>query len=427
MPPFENPRPPFRLSQLREWHKNVEPPMRNLLWGDYWQRFNTIQISILRESDYFNDAIEIAKLAKGQKVEFERIFTERNKKRQEKFLSQLTRAANQTIYQQNIFPCADARDTVFEVCRTGCLLDFLRLLNGTAHGWEADAADVQLDDATSNLSKEKPQAPIDMGIPGTYDEKILGSDDDFETQWPDDDYYFEETPIERQIREEQSASATYYIGTFTTYSPHVPASDISVLEKENKEKMASTIRGNRKRNRSDDDDARGHNREPKSTAPSSIPQASIQEAIDRSATDDISTLDDNSDGHVYKRRKLELEPTSISTSSQLPTDRGNKKRLIYHECNDHERGHKRQRLEGTAAYTPFHTSSSTQQLLDEKVAAKKSRSKDNGRYRCGSRKGKKPFLKISRSPEPAKNTRSLRSTGQSEFWELDQASKSRSI
>lgn len=208
-----------------------------LLWGDYWKRFNTIQIPIVGESDYFNNAIRVAKLAGGRKADFERISEEENKQQREKLLSLLARAANQTIYNDKMFPCRDARDRVFDVCQTGYLMNFLRLLKGNAFGWEADAAeDVQLG---GNLSEET-QALADQ----TQDPLEENNPHD-ETQWPDDDYCYE-TPIERQAREEQSANATYYIGTYTytqytTPMPNstgMPESDISILEKETEEKEA---------------------------------------------------------------------------------------------------------------------------------------------------------------------------------------------
>lgn len=213
--------------------------MQNHLWGDYWTRFNTIQIPILGESDYFNTAVKIAKRAKGRKAEFERIFEERNKKQKEKLLSFMAKAANQTIYNKEIFPCKDAREIVSRICLTGCLLDFLLLLNGNAFGWEADiAGDVHLDGDT--------ESPVDQETQGPYEEELHGPLDPCghdepgtETQWLEDNYY-SETPMERQMREEESANATYYIGAFTytrctthssvgtTFGPNNLATDIAV-------------------------------------------------------------------------------------------------------------------------------------------------------------------------------------------------------
>lgn len=394
--------------------------MRNLLWGDYWQRFNTIQIPIRGESDYFDNAIEVAKLAQGKKAEFERIFEKRNAKRREELSSLLTSAAYQTIYNDKVFPCKDARDTVSDVCLTGCLWDFLRLLKGNAFGWEADAAeDAQLNGATSNISEET-QTSADQ-LPDPCNKELYNAYD--QTQWPDDDYFYE-TPIERQDREEQSANATYYIGTFTftqcttavSNGIDVLAADKSVLER----KAPSTHR-KRKRNRCDDDasDARNHHRGISSIATSSIPHTSIENPTDRSATDDTSALDG-----VYKRRKIE------APSAQLGADEGTyKKRLRLDDDNDYEHSNKRQKLESPTACITSHASSSSfflQQLEGENVAANKPRRRDNGSRGYSSRRRKKASFKPIRS-QGSTNTRSVRRMGQSTFWELDHSGKPRSI
>lgn len=80
-----------------------------------------------------------------------------------------------------------------------------------------------------------------------------------------------------------------------------------------------------------------------------MPCTSTQQAIDGSATNDNSTLDDDNDngyGHALKRRKLKrpfaLKPTSIDPSYQLPTDKGTfKKRSRSNDCDDYEHSHKR--------------------------------------------------------------------------------------
>ncbi|KAL7904562.1 hypothetical protein GGI35DRAFT_462682 [Trichoderma velutinum] len=273
MPPFESPKGPFRSSQLHAWSDNVEPRMHDLLWRDYWQRFNTVQIPILGENDYFNNAMEVAKLAKGQKDEFERIFEERNKKRQKLVLSQMFTAGMQTRDKNDVFSCKDARDTVSKVCQTGCLLDFLRLLIGTAHGWEADAVeDSQLGSPTSNLSEET-QAVADQ-IQSSNNEEIHN-----ETLWLGDGCY--EAPMDRQTRKKlRRRSINYYLGTFAhaqwtssiSDDTDGSVSDISVSERENKEKKAPHRHGKRKRDLSDDDvtDARTLRRRLMTITPSLI-------------------------------------------------------------------------------------------------------------------------------------------------------------
>ncbi|KKO97189.1 hypothetical protein THAR02_10706 [Trichoderma harzianum] len=370
MRPFETPRPSFCPSQLRAWFDSVEDQMQDDLEGDYWTRFNTIQIPILGESDYFNTAIKIAKRAKGRKAEFERIFEERNKKQKEKLLSFMSKAANQTKYDE-IFPCNDAREIVSQVCLTGCLLDFLLLLNGNAFGWEADmAGDMHLDGDTESPVDQELYAPNDEELHCSLDP--CGHDDPgTETQWLEDDFY-NETPMERQMRKEDSANATYYIGTFTytrcatnssvgtTVGPINPTIDSLVSEKKTQRKH-----GKRKRDQLDDVADSDYHRERKSSTPSSTSHAAIEQRIDTSATGENSTLDNNS---VYKRRKLEspfiLEPASINSSSQLAAGKGAvKKRSRYHDCNDHDHRQKRQKTSPT--------SSSIQPLIDKQVASEK--------------------------------------------------------
>lgn len=218
--------------------------MHDLLWGDYWQRFNTIQIPILGPNVYFENALSIAKQAKGQKEEFERRFEELNKRRQELACKMLT-AAMRAIDEEDTYLCKNARDTVSELCQTGCFLDFLRLLIGTSHGWEADAAeDSQLNSTTGNLSEET-QASADQ-IQDSSDEETHE-----ETLWPGDDYY--EAPMDRRTREELWARSfngdmgkfAYARCTSSSEDTDDPESDMSVSERENKEKKAPHRQGKR--------------------------------------------------------------------------------------------------------------------------------------------------------------------------------------
>ncbi|KAL7952161.1 hypothetical protein V8C34DRAFT_299965 [Trichoderma compactum] len=419
MPPFERPSPPFRSSQLRTWFNNVEPQMQDpdVLWVDLWDRFNTFRIPIFRERDFFDNALRIAKLAKGRKEDIERIFEEENKQQQERLLSLLARAALQTIYNNEIFPCKDAQDTVLNTCQTGCLLDFLCLLKGNAFGWEADTAeDAQSDGAASSFNKETLANPV-------HDYKG--------TQWPDEDYLYYETPMEREAALEQSAEATYYIGTYTytrcttpiSNDVDIPTSEMHIPEENPIEKDGRFIHEKRKRDQSDDDatDTRDHRRERKSTSPSST--------IDGNATDDNSTLDEDGQGHVYKRRKTEssFESTSNRSSCQVAAGKVvSRKRSKYDDHDNNEPIHKRSRLENPTAYTVSHTSSSTQKLAEEIATVKRSRPRDNDGHGRRRRKGKNPHPKTLPSPRHA-ITRSVRRLGQSTFCELDHSSKLRFI
>ncbi|KKO99272.1 hypothetical protein THAR02_08622 [Trichoderma harzianum] len=249
MPPFERPKAPFDPSQLRAWSDNVEPQMRHLLWGDYWQRFNTIQIPIFGPDVYFENALHIAKLAKGQKEEFERRFEAENKRRQE-LASKMFTAAMRAIDEDETDLCKNARDRVSELCQTGCYLDFLRLLIGISHGWDEDAAQYsQLDGDTGNLSEETQDSA----------DQIQDSDDEethHETPWLGDDYY--EAPEGLQPGEDliiRYFSHIFGVSECMSASDDTVGaeSDASVSERENKENKVPHRQGKRKRNISDDD------------------------------------------------------------------------------------------------------------------------------------------------------------------------------
>ncbi|KAL7814201.1 hypothetical protein V8C44DRAFT_363639 [Trichoderma aethiopicum] len=155
--PFEKPGEPYRMSHIRKWEKYGVGDV-DLLWGPYWERFNTVQIPILGETDYFNYALEIAKLAQGSEEEFERIYTRRNKERLGEFLELLEKADDRAFWKHEEFPCEDAADKICAVCKTGALEDFARLLRGITFGWEADIAHDAQPDAHLSECEEAAQS-----------------------------------------------------------------------------------------------------------------------------------------------------------------------------------------------------------------------------------------------------------------------------
>ncbi|KAL7928071.1 hypothetical protein V8C35DRAFT_319029 [Trichoderma chlorosporum] len=425
MPLFETLRPPFCPSRFHIWSDNVEPQMR-YRYEEYYERFNTIQIPILGESDYFDDAIEVAKLAHGQEAEFERIFTEKNTKRRERLVSLIARISSQIIYMDENFPCKDARNAVSEVCQTGCLLGFLRLLKGITYGWEADVAeDAQLNSGTDlndeiQSSTEEPQPMDDERIHGGLDGEAdtyhyeIDSDCNGETQLIDDFFYLD------ALREHQpSTSATIYLGTYTyirdatptsngtTHNPNVSASDTSTSQNQNQK--IPTAQGKRKRGQYDED----------------VVNASFQKAIDGSATVE-KPLPNDGYRCVFKRQKLEIPSTLESTSTNLPPQLAahngiSRKRSRHKNRNnnyddhddyddDQDQGHKhkRRKLE-----TP-----SIQDVRDPEAAVTKTRLEHNT---C--RKRKKSSFQMSRSSRP--NTRSAKR--EEPFCELDHSGKKRSV
>lgn len=124
---------------LRTWYNQVEPDLRDpeLLWGDFWKRFNTVRIPVLPEEEYFERALEIAKSAKDR-GDYEKIFEERNARDWQELLDLMSETTRHTLYHHDNFPCDDAWRKARKASQTGSLMEFVRLLKGVAFGWEAD-------------------------------------------------------------------------------------------------------------------------------------------------------------------------------------------------------------------------------------------------------------------------------------------------
>ncbi|KAL7896926.1 hypothetical protein HDV63DRAFT_74316 [Trichoderma sp. SZMC 28014] len=139
--PFEGPLPTENWSLYCKWSQNVEPEMKSpeLLWVDYWERFNTVKIPILHEHGFFETALEIAKLSKD-KEEFEQRFEEHNRNRKEELLKSMSKAWTDTFFDREVrergYP--DALRKARSACLTGCLHDFLQVVKGVVYGWEAE-------------------------------------------------------------------------------------------------------------------------------------------------------------------------------------------------------------------------------------------------------------------------------------------------
>lgn len=153
-----------------------------------------MEITIQNEDDYFNTAMEVAKLAKGQQADFERIFEEKNNRRREKLSQLMEGCAYQTLYDKEVFPCERSRQTVSKVCSSGCLQAFLELLTGISYGWEGNSTEAQLG---SNFASNIKDTEAMQSNASSYDQLA--------TQLP---------PAECITMEEQPAYTTYPMGIF---------------------------------------------------------------------------------------------------------------------------------------------------------------------------------------------------------------------
>ncbi|KAL7811018.1 hypothetical protein V8C44DRAFT_349932 [Trichoderma aethiopicum] len=393
----------FRISQCQEWGKNTREMLGDeLLWRTYWKRFNTVEIPILPQDEFFDTALSIAKLAGGRRKEFERIFEERNKEK----WTEVKRLLGKTHYHaechKEAFPCEDARKKLIRVCETGCLTHFLDILKGNAYGYEAD---VVRDEPPENAPKgydEETQVPEDY-----FDEDGMPRSQRFNY---DPDICFYEEPSTKDWREPLMADNVFYIGSYTleyappekddggrrTLNPVIgntsPTSPVlsdsaSTPKRGDGETPAQTKReGKRKRLarksvRFDDvvdveshqhqqqlgpdddsqDDDRAHKRarlDATSPDASSLSQPATNESVSKKRT----RQDDDSNDR-QKRQKLET-PTSPApaphVSSPIPTattKREPRRRTRNNKGDDHGRTH--QGLENPLACPPTPSASST--------------------------------------------------------------------
>ncbi|EGR45853.1 uncharacterized protein TRIREDRAFT_123429 [Trichoderma reesei QM6a] len=183
--PFE---PPyfFRISQCHKWGK-VTDEMRGdeLLWRTYWKRFNTVEIPILPQDEFFDTALSIAELAGGRREDFERLFEEKNKQR----WGEVKRLLGKTQYHAE------------------------HILKGNAYGYEADVICDGSRDNALNSPDEQTQVPDDE----YFDKDGMPRSQRFNY---DPDICFYEEPSTQDWREHLMADNVFYIGSYTVeYAP----------------------------------------------------------------------------------------------------------------------------------------------------------------------------------------------------------------
>ncbi|UKZ61166.1 uncharacterized protein TrAtP1_002436 [Trichoderma atroviride] len=144
--------PAFESSDLAAGKRVIwESSVKNLshayinIFGDYWERFNTMRVPILGEDRFLEIALELEHVAKDQE-DLERLLEERKEEWEKEAKQWLGGIARKSWTGGKSFQCEDASDTAYRASMTGSLQHFLELLNGVVHGWAPD----EVQDETTN-------------------------------------------------------------------------------------------------------------------------------------------------------------------------------------------------------------------------------------------------------------------------------------
>ncbi|KAL7813739.1 hypothetical protein V8C26DRAFT_155097 [Trichoderma gracile] len=362
IPPIRAFEPPewFRNSQARRWYQTTDE-MRSdeLLWRTYWKRFNTVEIPILPQDEYFETALSISKLAGGRRDDFERIFEERKKEWWEGAKRQVAETLSHADSHREAFPCDDAQEKMIRACGTGCLTHFLDILKGDTFGYEADVVrDESLDNVPSNLERETEKAEYEQAWKDAAWDPVMNDMSPEEVQALkhemyvtrsqtmdyDPDVCFYKEPSVKDWREPLMADNVFYIGSYTveyarpeldpetgrtsSMSPLLPSS-ASASQKGDK---AKTTQKKRKR---------------KSVRFDDIVDVESHQHREQLGSDD----DKGDDDRAHKRARLDSSsPHASSVVQPASDDRASKKRKRHD--GDHAVSQKRQKLETPTGPVP---------------------------------------------------------------------------
>ncbi|KAL7917437.1 hypothetical protein ACQKWADRAFT_306808 [Trichoderma austrokoningii] len=144
--------PAFESSDLADGKRVIwQSAIKNLahshinIFGDYWERFNTMRVPILGEDRFLEIALELEHVAKDQE-DLEKLLAERKEQWESEAKQWLRGIALKSWTGGKNFQCEDASNAAYRASVTGSLQHFLELLNGVVHGWEPD----EVQDETPN-------------------------------------------------------------------------------------------------------------------------------------------------------------------------------------------------------------------------------------------------------------------------------------
>ncbi|KAL7962991.1 hypothetical protein V8C34DRAFT_300920 [Trichoderma compactum] len=350
MPLFKAPSVVMQKTRNSAWNEKTSgKPLGDArkLWGDYWLRFNTMQIPMLGEDEYFKTAAAIAEVAADEE-EFGKLFVERSKQRQKELSTLVAKIGTTIVFNDDIFPCEAAENTALNICRTGCFEYFVSLLKGNVLGWEADKAGDDMPNNTIAHFVEETKKP---------NNEEAQKPDNKEAQKQDGEEMQDSIDDEGSIDYENS---THYVGSFSPLSPSCETQYYdeydyyyAMDDMEDLQEPDRSRRGSR--------EEKGY----RETRAGDIQEISSSDEDDMSHRERGRRLLKSSAGHIS------ATTASPNSSSKKQTTRGNSRKRVRFHDDDDDCEHKRQ---GTQIPVPTlsNDAPSTQQSAVE-ISRKSSR------------------------------------------------------
>lgn len=146
-----------------------------------------IQIPVFPRDEFFQVAIEVAKEAKN-KQDFKKLMGEKNKRQLAELEALLSDAARQTSDREEDFPCSDAFYRTLRACNNPYFIYLIRLLKGSASGWEADIwHEEPIDEAAVDPANDYEDPNMRSQAFDFWDEEYRGNMEP-ERHTPDEDF-----------------------------------------------------------------------------------------------------------------------------------------------------------------------------------------------------------------------------------------------
>ncbi|KAF6789350.1 hypothetical protein CSOJ01_14816 [Colletotrichum sojae] len=142
MTPFEPPN--IRYVKNKAWAKVAKADFYDpdVLWTDYWNRFNTMALPIQDEDAFFADAMAAARTAQNRE-HLEEILEQKSRNRRVELMDIVSSIAIAAITLRTPFPTPAARSAALKVGQTGSLDSFIQLACGVAFSWNDARRDLR--------------------------------------------------------------------------------------------------------------------------------------------------------------------------------------------------------------------------------------------------------------------------------------------